>query len=51
MNSDSGSTENTISGGSIFCGARIIAIDQPMAAMLNSRLKPSAIQGSQPAMK
>lgn len=51
VNNDSGSTENSMSGGSTFCGARIIAIDQPIAAMLNSRLKPSASHGSQPATK
>jgi len=32
MNSDSGSTENTATEGRPFCGARIIGIDQPMAA-------------------
>lgn len=50
-NSDNGSTENIINGASYFSGEAIIRIDQVIAAKLNSRLKPSAIQGSQPAMK
>ena len=51
VNSDSGSTENIMSGGSMRVGATIIATDQASAAALKSRLNPSASQGSQPATK
>ena len=51
VKSDSGSTEYMTSGGSIECGAHTIAADQASAARLNSMLQPSAIHGSQPAMK
>lgn len=50
-NSDKGSSANIASGASMRVGAASIAIDQPSAARLKARLKPSASHGSQPAMK
>ena len=50
-NSDNGSTENIISGGSMAKGAVIMAMDHASAAKLKIRLRPSASQGSQPATK
>src|SRR4029077_8997202 len=51
VNSDSGSTEYSTRGGSIEWGAHTMAADQGSAARLKSTLTPSAIHGSQPAMK
>ena len=50
-NSATGSRENSSIGGSIVFGAQTMASDQPIAARLNSRLKPSANHGNQPAIK
>ena len=46
-----GGNLNISSGGSMRAGAMIIAIVQPIASALNSRLSPSATHGNQPAMK
>ena len=40
-----------ISGGSTRCGTMIIAADQSRAPMVKKMFRPSAIHGSQPAMK
>ncbi|MNF98027.1 hypothetical protein D3C84_808740 [compost metagenome] len=50
-NSASGGMAKISSGGSTRCGTMIIAADQSRAPTVKKMFRPSATQGSQPAMK